>query len=136
MAGSITGNFCALGTARSRGVHEAISRGRYRVGAHGAVAHLTGASAVRVLRWRAEKPGFQTAEVLSSSLHKGGLQDFFGGVTVNLSLTVSETVANEMVRVPGGDLYLQLPAINAVDVNIPDYWMDRYEVTNIQFKKF
>jgi len=89
-----------------------------------------------LLRWRAEKQGFQTAEVLSSSLHKGGLQDFFGGATVNLSLTVSETVANEMVRVPGGDLYLQLPAINAVDVNVPDYWMDRYEVTNIQFKKF
>jgi formylglycine-generating enzyme required for sulfatase activity/dienelactone hydrolase/predicted Ser/Thr protein kinase len=92
-----------------------------------------------LLRWRAEKQGFRTAEVLSSSLHNGrAVQDFLGGTTVNLSLTVSGTVPDGMVRVPGGEVYLQLPGIErAVSVvNLPDYWMDRYEVTNREFKQF
>jgi len=50
-----------------------------------------------LLRWKAEKEGFQAAEALSSSLHKGGeLQA--GGTTLNLSLTGSGTVPNAMVR--------------------------------------
>ena len=41
-----------------------------------------------LLRWRAEKQGFQSAEVLSSSLHNGReVQNFIGGTIVNLSLT-------------------------------------------------
>ncbi len=92
-----------------------------------------------LLRWRAEKQGFQTAEVLSSSLHNGReAQDFLGGTTVNLSLTVSGTVPDGMVRVPGGEVSVKLPGIErAVSVvNLPDYWMDRYEVTNREFKQF
>ena len=92
-----------------------------------------------LLRWRAEKQGFRTAEVLSSSLHNGReVQDFLGGTTVNLSLTVSGTVPDGMVRVPGGEVDVKLPGIErAVSVvNLPDYWMDRYEVTNREFKQF
>jgi formylglycine-generating enzyme required for sulfatase activity len=92
-----------------------------------------------LLRWRAEKQGFQTAEVLSTSLHNGtAVQDFFGGTIVNLSLTVSGTVPDGMVRVPGGEVYVRLPGFErAVSVvNLPDYWMDRYEVTNREFKQF
>ena len=92
-----------------------------------------------LLRWRAEKQGFRTAEVLSSSLHNGReVQDFLGGTTVNLSLTVSGTVPDGMVRVPGGEVSVKLPGIvRAVSVvNLPDYWMDRYEVTNREFKQF
>jgi eukaryotic-like serine/threonine-protein kinase len=92
-----------------------------------------------LLRWRAEKQGFRTAEVLSSSLHNGReVQDFLGGTTVNLSLTVSGTVPDGMVRVPGGEVSVKLPGIQrAVSVvNLPDYWMDRYEVTNREFKQF
>ena len=92
-----------------------------------------------LLRWRAEKQGFRTAEVLSSSLHNGReVQDFLGGTTVNLSLTVSGTVPDGMVRVPGGEVSVKLPGIErAVSVvNLPDYWMDRYEVTNREFKQF
>ena len=92
-----------------------------------------------LLRWRAEKQGFQTAEVLSSSLHNGrDAQDLLGGTTVNLSLTVSGTVPDGMVRVPGGEASVKLPgnhrSVSAV--NLPDYWMDRYEVTNSEFKQF
>ena len=92
-----------------------------------------------LLRWRAEKQGFQTAEVLSSSLHNGReIQDFLGGTTVNLSLTVSGTVPDGMVRVPGGEVSVKLPGIETPVsvVNLPDYWMDRYEVTNREFKQF
>ena len=91
-----------------------------------------------LLRWRAEKQGFRTAEVLSSSLHNGrAVQDFLGGTTVNLSLTVSGTVPDGMVRVPGGEVDVKLPGRTAVSVvNLPDYWMDRYEVTNREFKQF
>lgn len=92
-----------------------------------------------LLRWRAEKQGFQTAERLSSSLHNGReVQDFLGGTTVSLSLTVSGTVPDGMVRVPGGEVSVNLPGIErAVPVvNLPDYWMDRYEVTNREFKQF
>ena len=88
------------------------------------------------LRWRAEKQGFQTAEVLSFSLHNGrAVQE---GTTLNLSLTASGTGPNGMVRVRGGEVYVQFPGIEkAVSVvNLPDYWMDRYEVTNTQFKEF
>ena len=67
-----------------------------------------------LLRWRAEKQGFRTAEVLSSSLHNGReVQDFLGGTTVNLSLTVSGTVPDGMVRVPGGEVDVKLPGIEA-----------------------
>jgi formylglycine-generating enzyme required for sulfatase activity/tRNA A-37 threonylcarbamoyl transferase component Bud32/dienelactone hydrolase len=92
-----------------------------------------------LLRWRAEKQGFLTAEVLSSSLHNGReVQNFLGGTTVNLSLTRSGTVPDGMVRVPGGEVSVKLPGIvRAVSVvNLPDYWMDRYEVTNREFKQF
>jgi formylglycine-generating enzyme required for sulfatase activity len=43
-----------------------------------------------------------------------------------------------MVRVPGGEIELQFPGMEkAVSiVDIPDYWMDRYEVTNREFKQF
>jgi eukaryotic-like serine/threonine-protein kinase len=92
-----------------------------------------------LLRWKAEKQGFQTSEALFYSLHKGReVQFFFGGTTLKLSLTLSGTVPNGMVRVPGGEVPLQLPGMaKAVSVvNLPDYWMDRYEVTNREFKQF
>jgi eukaryotic-like serine/threonine-protein kinase len=92
-----------------------------------------------LLRWRAEKYGFQTAEVLSTSLHNGReVQDFLGGTTVNLSLTESGRVPDGMVRVPGGEVDVKLPGIESAGstVNLPDYWMDRYEVTNRAFKQF
>lgn len=92
-----------------------------------------------LLRWKAEKEGFQTAEALSYSLHNGReVQYFFGGTTLNLALPAPGTVPNGMVRIPGGEAGFQLPGMaKAVSVvNLPDYWMDRYEVTNREFKRF
>jgi eukaryotic-like serine/threonine-protein kinase len=92
-----------------------------------------------LLRWRAEKQGFQRAEVLSYSLQKGGeLQFIFGGTTLKLSLGVPGRAPDGMVRIPGGETELQIPGIEkAVSiVELPDYWMDRFEVTNKMFKEF
>src|SRR5262252_8163003 len=91
-----------------------------------------------LLRWRAEKEGFQTAEMLAYSLHKISQLYPFGGATLNLSLTMSGTIPNGMVRIPGGEVDLQFPGISKAvsDVNLPDYWIDRYEVTNREFKQF
>src|SRR5690348_8145099 len=42
-----------------------------------------------------------------------------------------------MVRVRDGDVTVELsPLGRQPSVRIPDYWMDRYEVTNKQFKQF
>jgi predicted Ser/Thr protein kinase/dienelactone hydrolase len=92
-----------------------------------------------LLRWKAEKQGFQIAEGLSYSLKQGGgLQSFFGDTTLKLPLAVPGTVPNGMVRIPGGEVDLQFPGMEKVVsvVNLPDYWMDRYEVTNKEFKQF
>jgi formylglycine-generating enzyme required for sulfatase activity/cephalosporin-C deacetylase-like acetyl esterase len=94
---------------------------------------------IGLLRWKAEKQGFQTAERLSYSIKKGReLQSFVGGTTVTLPLVVPGTIPNGMVRVPGGEFELQFPGMGkAVSiVTLPDYWMDRYEVTNKEFKQF
>ena len=92
-----------------------------------------------LLRWKAEKSGFETIEVLTYTLEKGKEFRYFGkGTTLNLSLPAPGTIPEGMVRVTGGKIELEIPGIEkAVSiVNFPDYWMDRFEVTNKQFKAF
>ena len=88
-----------------------------------------------LLRWKAQKQGFESAERLTYSM-EGILGE---GTTVNFSLSAPGTVPEGMVRIPGQKrMELQIPGIEkAVSiVDLPDYWMDRFEVTNKQFKKF
>ncbi len=83
------------------------------------------------LRWRATKQGFATSEI--GSMARERFKTLFipgGSTTLNLSLARSESVPEGMVKIPGGTL-----PVASSDV-IPDYWMDRYEVTNKQFKQF
>jgi eukaryotic-like serine/threonine-protein kinase len=92
-----------------------------------------------LLRWKAEKQGFETTEILSYSLEKSREFRFLGkGTTLNLSLATPGTIPEGMVRVPGGTMELEIPGIEkAVSiVDLPDYWMDRFEVTNKKFKEF
>jgi len=93
-----------------------------------------------LLRWKAEEQGFQTAEVVSFSPQRARELWFpdQGGRTLSLPLTATGTIPEGMVRVPGGEIELQFPGMEkAVSiVDIPDYWMDRYEVTNREFKQF
>ena len=61
------------------------------------------------------------------------------GTTVNLSLAAPGTIPLGIVRIPGQEkMKLQIPGIEKAGsiVELPDYWMDRFEVTNKQFKEF
>jgi formylglycine-generating enzyme required for sulfatase activity/dienelactone hydrolase/predicted Ser/Thr protein kinase len=93
-----------------------------------------------LLRWKALKQGFETAERLTYSIEKQKELHVLGqGTTVTLSLAASGTIPEGMVRIPGQKkMALEIPGIEkAVSiVDLPDYWMDRFEVTNKQFKEF
>jgi formylglycine-generating enzyme required for sulfatase activity/dienelactone hydrolase len=75
------------------------------------------------LRLRIEKPGFGTLEAAS-----------FPVPNTNLNFTLDAVGSSHpgMVRVPGGPFRLR----SAAPVELPDYWLDQYEVTNRQFKHF
>ena len=92
-----------------------------------------------LLRWKASKQGFETIEALSyARVRRKELFLPSKGTTLNLSLAANGSIPEGMVRIPGGNVELQVPGLeHAVsEVQIPDYWMDRYEVTNKQFKQF
>jgi DNA-binding winged helix-turn-helix (wHTH) protein/predicted esterase len=73
-------------------------------------------------RWRIIKPGFRTVE--------GGAG--FQSATIEFTLDREGSLPSEMVHVPKQDF--QLFGLNPV--HLEDYWMDKYEVTNKQFKEF
>lgn len=88
-------------------------------------------------RWKLEKPGYMTAEVASGG--KAGRPLMFpetaGGFTVELQKAGS--VPPGMVFVKGGEFALDVPGLDHLPpVHVPDYYLDKYEVTNKQFKEF
>jgi formylglycine-generating enzyme required for sulfatase activity/dienelactone hydrolase len=91
-----------------------------------------------LLRWKASKQGYETVEAASWARERWKELVFGSGTTLNLSLAALGSIPEEMVRIPGGDVDLQIPGVEhpVSKVQIPDYWMDRYEVTNKQFKQF
>jgi dienelactone hydrolase len=80
-----------------------------------------------LLRWRVEKQGFATAEDVAS-----------GWGPIAFTLDSIDSVPAGMVRLRGAKAFqLQMAGFeNAPRVELPDYWMDRHEVTNKQFKAF
>jgi eukaryotic-like serine/threonine-protein kinase len=62
----------------------------------------------------------------------------FSGDTLNILLAANGTVPEGMVRIHGGTVQVSIPGVeqSPSEVQIPDYWMDRYEVTNKDFKQF
>jgi len=87
-------------------------------------------------RWRVEKKGFQTLEQARGS-GSTWWQPFGGDIDIRWTLDQEGLAPPGMVKVPGG---AWSPAISGLDhlpeVELSDYWMDRYEVTNGQFKVF
>ncbi|MGE5715198.1 MAG: protein kinase domain-containing protein [Acidobacteriota bacterium] len=71
-------------------------------------------------RWKIEKKGFQTVEATTPP------------VAVTLRLDPESAVPKGMVRVPGGSFTLR----SLSDVDLDDFWLDKYEVTNRQYKEF
>ena len=78
-----------------------------------------------VLRWRFEKEGFETAE---------RLEETFGG-TFRLRLLQGSLPPN-MVRVPTTKPYFVLIGFNPPEYEVPQFVIDRYEVTNREFLEF
>ncbi len=75
------------------------------------------------LRLRIEKPGFGTLEAASFAIPNTNL---------NFTLDAVGSSPPGMIRVPGGPFQLR----SAAPVELRDYWLDQYEVTNRQFKHF
>jgi eukaryotic-like serine/threonine-protein kinase len=73
------------------------------------------------LRWRFSKPGYETVEGAAGP-----------GRDINFTLDPQGSLPPEMVRIPGGRF--QWGSTEAVE--LPDFLMNKYEVTNREFKKF
>jgi eukaryotic-like serine/threonine-protein kinase len=88
-------------------------------------------------RWRFQKQGYVTAELASGG--KAGRTLMFpekaGGFSVELQPEGS--IPAGMVFIKGGDFKLAIPGMDHLPpVRVPDYYLDKYEVTNRQFKEF
>jgi eukaryotic-like serine/threonine-protein kinase len=75
------------------------------------------------LRWKITHPKYETLEASSSSPPSFDLR---------FILEPEGAAPHEMVRVPGGTFQVR----SAGPVQLQDYWLDKYEVTNRQFKDF
>lgn len=78
-----------------------------------------------VLRWRFEKEGFERAERMGES---------FSG-TFRVSLTPG-SLPSEMVRVPTLSLEFLLTGFNPPEIEVPQFLVNRHEVTNQQYFEF
>jgi formylglycine-generating enzyme required for sulfatase activity/dienelactone hydrolase len=73
------------------------------------------------MRWKISKPGYRTVEAAAGT-HSA----------ISFTLDPEGSLPPEMVHVTGG--HFQWGSTKAVE--LPDYLMDKYEVTNREFKKF
>jgi serine/threonine protein kinase/formylglycine-generating enzyme required for sulfatase activity/pimeloyl-ACP methyl ester carboxylesterase len=92
-----------------------------------------------LLRWKASKQGYETVETTTFTRERlGELVGNQHGTTLNLSLIGNGKSPEGMVLVPGGVVSLGFPGIEKAvsEVELRPFWMDRYEVTNRQFKQF
>jgi serine/threonine protein kinase/formylglycine-generating enzyme required for sulfatase activity len=81
-----------------------------------------------LFRWKVEKKGLATVENVAS-----------GWFPISLTLDPVESIPPGMVRVSARTAPTQLiiPGFENVGrIQLHDYWMDRYEVSNEQFKRF
>jgi DNA-binding winged helix-turn-helix (wHTH) protein len=77
---------------------------------------------VGYFRWRITKPGFRTVEAAAG----------FQSATVEFTLDREGSGPPGMVHVPQGSIQFFSPK----PVQLDDCWLDKYEVTNRQFKEF
>jgi eukaryotic-like serine/threonine-protein kinase len=84
-------------------------------------------------RWKIEKEGYLTVEAATSGKLGWAYSAPYPEESVNLNFVLDkkESIPEGMVRVPDqGSVY------EMAGVPLPDYLIDRYEVTNRQYKKF
>lgn len=82
-------------------------------------------------RWRIEKQGFETRECAAG-------EGSFASKVLNIDLWQQGGSPSDMVRIAGGTIEFNLYPVSraAKPVEAPAYWIDKYEVTNEQFKEF
>jgi predicted esterase len=78
------------------------------------------------VRFKVEKDGFEPVEGVPGE----GFSE--GGILFEFTLTREGAAPPGMVRVPAGSVQLR----SAPAVQLTDYWIDKYEVTNREFKDF
>jgi serine/threonine protein kinase/cephalosporin-C deacetylase-like acetyl esterase len=77
---------------------------------------------------RIEREGSEPFESPVSAMEPGG---------ISISLDRVGTVPAGMIHVPGGRYGLSIPGLAHIDsASVSDYFIDRYEVTNRQYKEF
>ncbi len=87
--------------------------------------------------WRVEMPGYTTEEAANIGTNEETIYRGAGGGKLLFKLVPSSEAPAGMVSVPGGEFTLAIPGFDALPaVTISDYWIDKYEVTNREYKKF
>ena len=81
-----------------------------------------------VVRWRAQKPGFDTVERVTPQ---------YGGRMLKFKLQPADTAPPGMLYVQGGSSSLAVTGLDSLPaVSLADYWIDKFEVNNRQFRDF
>jgi serine/threonine protein kinase/formylglycine-generating enzyme required for sulfatase activity/cephalosporin-C deacetylase-like acetyl esterase len=87
--------------------------------------------------WKAEKPGFTAVEAANIGLSRDTAYRGAPGGTLQFKLIPAAEAPPGMVRVPGGEFSLNIPGFDSLPAaNLTDYWIDRYEVANREYKRF
>ena len=80
-------------------------------------------------RWRVSKPGFAATEAAFATA--GGTR------VVRFSLDPESAVLPGMVRVPGGQFFLNITELGGLGpYQLEPFYIDKFEVTNREFKRF
>jgi len=87
---------------------------------------------VGFFHWRIQKAGHESVETASS-----GIEFPVADERGTIPLSLAGTIPHEMVKVKGGKIKLDIPGLfHLPPVELEGYLIDRYEVTNKQFKEF
>ena len=89
---------------------------------------------IGLLRWKIEKDGFETLERADRFPQFANPSQ---AATLNFTLDTKTSLPEGMVRVSGENFTLQIPGLDHLPpVQLEDYFIDRYEVTNKQYREF
>ena len=85
------------------------------------------------LRWRFDKAGYALAERATTAQ-----DDNLGGALIDVPLQELSAATEDMVLVPRGRIgrVVSTPGVVVLELDLAPYFIDRFEVTNADFKEF
>jgi formylglycine-generating enzyme required for sulfatase activity/cephalosporin-C deacetylase-like acetyl esterase/predicted Ser/Thr protein kinase len=87
---------------------------------------------IQYLRWQVKKDGFETAEA-----GLGAADLFETSSEISFALFEKGKTPSGMVWIEGGSFALWMPGLDGLpEITLGPYWIDKFEVTNRDFKKF